>query len=93
MDYKFKPNDRVRRRPFTVTVAKNTEINYSEGETELETTSYSAHGCSGTVKALREETTLAAAESRAKSVMVVVLWDSGTLSYHGPDSLDLVLSA
>jgi hypothetical protein len=89
MEYKFKPHNRVRRLPFTVTVAKNEGAAFNDGDSEVETTSFSAHGCTGTVKALREETTLAAAESRAKSVMVLVQWDNGTLSYHGPDSLEL----
>ena len=89
MDYKFKPHDRVRRLPFTVTIPKNSGTSFSDGETEVETTTYSARGCVGTVKALREETTLAAAESRAKSLMVLVQWDNGTLSYHGPESLEV----
>jgi hypothetical protein len=89
MDYKFKAHDRVRRLPFTVTVPKNGSAAFTDGETEVETTTYSARGCVGTVKALREETTLAAAESRAKSIMVLVQWDNGTLSYHGPESLEL----
>ena len=88
MEYKFKAHDRVRRLPFTVTVPKNSG-NLAEGETEVETTTYSARGCIGTVKALREETTLAQAESRAKSIMVQVQWDNGTLSYHGPEALEL----
>ena len=88
MDYKFKAHDRVRRLPFTVTVPKNSG-SLGDGETEIETTTYSARGCAGTVKTLREETTLAAAESRAKSIMVLVQWDNGTLSYHGPESLEL----
>ena len=87
MDYKFKINQRVRRLPFTVTVAKAGGA-YDNGEHEVETTTYSARGCIGTVKNLREETTLAAAESRAKSLMVLVQWDNGTLSYHGPESLE-----
>lgn len=90
MDYKFKPNDRVRRLPFTVTVPKNSEAAFGDGDTEIETTTYSARGCIGTVKALREETTLAQQESRAKSLMLLVQWDNGTLSYHGPESLEVV---
>jgi hypothetical protein len=89
MDYKFKPHDRVRRLPFTVTVPKNGSAAFNDGESEVETTTYSARGCIGTVKSLREETTLAAAESKAKSLMVLVQWDNGTLSYHGPESLEI----
>lgn len=88
MDNKFKPHDRVRRLPFTVTIPKNSLGVAMDGETEVETMTYSARGCVGTVKALREETTLAAAESRAKSIMVLVQWDNGTLSYHGTEALE-----
>ncbi|MFN4894608.1 MAG: hypothetical protein ACK5Y6_07625 [Pseudomonadota bacterium] len=88
MDYKFKVGQRVRRLPFTVTVAKSNAGAYDNGEHDVETTTYSARGCVGTVKALREETTLAAQESRAKSLMVLVQWDNGTLSYHGPEAIE-----
>jgi hypothetical protein len=88
MDYKFKINDRVRRVPFNVTVAKNSSGACEVAEHDIETTTYSTRGCKGTVKELREETTLTAQESRFKSVMFVVQWDSGTLSYHGPDALE-----
>lgn len=87
MDYKFKINDRVRRTPFKVTVAKNNPGSGDMAEHEIETTTYSTRGCIGTVKLSREETTLAAQESRSKSIMFLVQWDNGTLSYHGPDSL------
>ena len=58
MDYKFKVNDRVRRTPFNVTVAKNNAGVYDSADHDIETTTYSARGCIGTVKTLREETTL-----------------------------------
>ncbi len=87
MDYKFKINDRVRRVPFNVTVAKSNLGAYENAEHDIETTTYSASGCIGTVKNLREETTLAAQESRSKSIMFLIQWDNGTLSYHGPDAL------
>ena len=43
----------------------------------------------GTVKTLRQETTLAQKESRERSLMVHVQWDNGTLSYLGPEGLEL----
>lgn len=88
MAYKFKANDRVRRTPFKVTVAKNNSVAYDSTDHDIETTTYSARGCIGTVKTLREETTLTAQESRTKSIMFLVQWDNGTLSYHGPDALE-----
>ncbi len=87
MEYKFKENDRVRRIPFKVTVAKSSSGVYEHSEHDIETITYSTSGCMGTVKGIREETTLAAQESRTKSVMFRVQWDNGTLSYHGPDAL------
>jgi hypothetical protein len=87
MEYKFKVGNRVRRTPFKVTVAKNTS-SYDNADHDIETASYSARGCIGTVKDLREETTLAAQESRTKSIMFLIQWDNGTLSYHGPDALE-----
>jgi len=89
VDYKFKINDRVRRIPYKVTVATNSYGGYDTAEHDIETTTYSTRGCAGTVKNIREETTLAAQESRSKSRMFLVQWDNGTLSYHGPDSLEL----
>lgn len=88
MEYKFKINDRVRRTPYKVTVVKNSAGVYDAAEHDVETTTYSARGCLGTVRNLREETTLAAQESRTKSIMFLVQWDNGTLSYHGPDALE-----
>jgi len=88
MDYKFKIGDRVRRTPFKVTVAKSSLGGYENSEHDIETTTYSARGCAGTVKTLREETTLAAQESRSKAIMLLVQWDNGTLSYHGTDAIE-----
>lgn len=88
MDFKFKVNDRVRRTPFDITVAKSNGGVYDNAEHDIETTTYSTRGCMGTVKTLREETTLAAQESKTKSIMFLVQWDNGTLSYHGPDALE-----
>lgn len=85
---KFKVNDRVRRKPFTVTIANDILAANDAGNGEDQITTYSTRGCVGTVKALREETTLAQKESREKSVMVQVLWDNGTLSYLGPEGLE-----
>lgn len=87
---KFKVNDRVRRLPYTVTLPKDLNSALENGDAEVETTTYSTRGCIGTVKALREETTLAPKESRAKAMMVHVMWDNGTLSYHGPEALEVV---
>ncbi len=87
---KFKVNDRVRRLPYTVTVPKDSSGALENGDAEIETTTYSTRGCIGTVKTIREETTLAPQESRAKSIMVHVMWDNGTLSYHGPEALEVV---
>lgn len=75
----FKVNDRVTR-----VFAKKTV----EG-VEQPTVTSAYKGCIGTVKAVREETTLAARESKEKSMMFHVLWDSGTLSYLGPEGLAL----
>ncbi len=87
---KFKLNDRVRRLPFTVTLSVETE---GEGAIELNgeapVTVQSVRGCMGTVKALREETTSQNQEARERSIMVQVLWDNGTFSYHGPEGLEL----
>jgi len=85
---KFKVNDRVRRLPYTITIPKDGSTSVDSIDGEIETTTFSTRGCIGTVKALREETTLAQQESRARSVMVQVLWDTGTISYHGPESLE-----
>lgn len=85
---KFKLNDRVRRLPYTITIPKDSLTSFDSVDGEVETTTFSTRGCIGTVKALREETTLAQQESRARSLMVQVLWDTGTLSYHGPESLE-----
>ena len=87
---KFKVTDRVRRLPFTVTLPKDMNRALEIGDAEIETTTYSTRGCIGTIKALREETTLAPQESRAKALMIQVMWDNGTLSYHGPESLEVV---
>lgn len=86
---KFKINDRVRRLPFTITIPRDNSVPLHYGDEEIQTTTFSSRGCLGTVKALREETTLTAHESRAKSLMVHVLWDNGTLSYHGPESVEV----
>lgn len=84
MESKFKTNDRVRRVPFTVTVARHQTAENGEVETDT----YSKQGCIGTVKEIREETTLAKQESRTQSLMFLVQWDNGTLAYHGPDGLE-----
>jgi hypothetical protein len=86
---KFKVNDRVRRKPFTVTLATD-PLAINDGMSgEDQITTYQARGCIGTVKTLREETTLAHKESRERSLMVHVMWDNGTLSYLGPEGLEM----
>jgi hypothetical protein len=86
---KFKVNDRVCRKPFTVTLANDLLATNDTVNGEGQITTYSTRGCIGTVKALREETTLAQKESRERSIMVQVLWDNGTLSYLGPEGLEM----
>jgi hypothetical protein len=86
---KFKVNDRVRRKPYTVTLANDPLAANDVGNSEDQITTYSTRGCMGTVKALRQETTLAQKESRERSLMVHVQWDNGTLSYLGPEGLEL----
>lgn len=85
---KFQVNDRVRRIPYTITVVKNADIAHSGDGADSESTTLSPRGAIGTVKALREETTLTNRESRERSLMLHVLWDNGTLSYHGPEALE-----
>ncbi len=88
---KFKVNDRVRRIPFTVTLAADAGSSLDRADGETATTTFSTRGCTGTVKALREETTLTSRESRERSIMVQVQWDNGTLSYLGPEGLEHAL--
>lgn len=85
---KFKVNDRVRRKPFTVTLANDPLAANDTANGEEHFTTYSTRGCMGTVKALRQETTLAQKESLERSLMVQVLWDNGTLSYLGPEGIE-----
>jgi hypothetical protein len=85
---KFQVNDRVRRIPYTITVLKNIEDTHSHDSKDSETTTLSPRGPLGTVQDLREETTLTNRESRERSLMLHVLWDNGTLSYHGPEALE-----
>lgn len=84
---KFKINDRVRRTNFRTTVKISKESN--EATAVVDTTPLQ-RGCLGTVKALREETTMSAKDSKEKTVMVHVLWDNGTLSYLGPEGLEVI---
>ena len=86
---KFKVNDRVRRKPYTVTLANDVLATNGVGDGEANISTYSTRGCVGTVKALREETTLTSKESRERSIMVDVLWDNGTRSYLGPEGLEM----
>jgi len=86
---KIKVNDRVRRTPFTILIATGGDELHNEPDGQVETTAISTRGCAGTVKAIREETTNNSAESKERSLMFQVLWDNGTLSYHGPEGLEL----
>jgi|694.fasta_scaffold14656_7 hypothetical protein len=85
---KFKVNDRVRRLPYSITLAKQggDAIGFADGD--VETMTVSTRGCCGVVKSLRHETSAASAENKNRSLMVQVLWDNGTLSYHGPEALE-----
>jgi len=85
---KFKVNDRVRRLPYTVTLAKDGRDIGTNMDGDVETVTVSTRGCAGTVKSLRHETTNTSQENKSRSVMVQVLWDNGTLSYHGPEALE-----
>lgn len=86
---KFKVNDRVRRIPYTVTLANEAGVAALDGvEGETQVTSYITRGCMGTVKSLRQETTSSSAQARPNAVMVQVLWDNGTLSYLGPEGIE-----
>lgn len=87
---KFNITDRVRRLPFTITVPRDGSSIGVHDDGEVQTTTFSSRGCIGTIKAIREETTLAPQQSRSKSIMLHVLWDNGTLSYHGPEALEVV---
>jgi len=84
----FKVNDRVRRLPFSVTLLKEGRDITASLDEDVETMTVTTRGCCGVVKALRHETTNSTPETRAKAVMVQVLWDNGTLSYHGPAALE-----
>ncbi|MCO6431546.1 MAG: hypothetical protein J5J00_11855 [Deltaproteobacteria bacterium] len=46
--------------------------------------------CLGVVKELKTEVTATTPEARERGLMVTVLWDNGTFSYHGPDTLEVV---
>jgi hypothetical protein len=86
----FKVNDRVRRLPFAVTVLKEGSDVTASLDEDLETMTVTTCGCAGVVRAIRSETTNSTPENRAKALMVQVLWDNGTLSYHGPVALEHV---
>lgn len=44
----------------------------------------------GTVKEVRTESTAPVGQEIARGLMVLVLWDNGTLSFFGPDALEHV---
>jgi hypothetical protein len=85
---KFQLNDRVRRIPYTITVVKSSDTGHSLDGSDAQSTTLSPRGPIGTIKELREETTLTNRESRERSLMLHVLWDNGTQSYHGPEALE-----
>lgn len=85
---KFKINDRVRRLPYTITLPKQGSDSIVAVDGDVETMTISARGCCGVVRSLRHETTTSSAEAKNRSAMVQVLWDNGTLSYHGPEALE-----
>lgn len=86
---KLKVNDRVRRVPYTITIATDNSAGEPYIDGQSQTAAVSTRGCAGTVKALREETTNTNNEAKERSLMVEVLWDNGTLSFHGPAGLEL----
>jgi hypothetical protein len=83
---KFDVNDRVYRTHFRATVG-----NSSGNGAATDGAPASPRGCQGTVKAIREETTMSPRESKEKTVMIHVLWDNGTLSYLGAEGLELAV--
>ncbi len=86
---KFKVNDRVRRLPFTITLPREGTTSVSALDDEAETTTISIRGCLGVIKALCQETTITSKENKARAMMIQVLWDNGTLSYHGPEAIEV----
>ena len=53
----------------------------------------SGTGCLGVVKDVRLEISATTSDTqRDKTAMINVLWDSGTLSYHGASTLEAVKS-
>lgn len=49
-----------------------------------------AEGCTGIVKAIREEVSSSAKDTSEKSPVVTVEWDNGTTSVFAPDSLEII---
>ena len=47
-------------------------------------------GCLGVVKDIRTEVSTTSAETREKNLMIKVAWDNGTVSYFGPEALEVV---
>jgi len=86
---KFKVNDRVRRRPYKVAIPLTEEVMNAADEDEVASATVTIRGCIGTVKAVREETTLAPQEGMDRTLMVQVLWDDGTLAVHGVEGIEL----
>jgi hypothetical protein len=87
---KFKVNDRVRRLPHNVTMKIDPNDHSADDPSKAAVTTTSTRGCIGTVKTVREETTLSSRDTKEKTLMVHVLWDNGTLSFLGPDGLEVV---
>ena len=76
---KLKVGDRVRRLPAPGISDQSAELNA---------------GSQGVVKTVKEETassaTVSSPEARDRALMYQVQWDNGTLSYFGPDRLEVV---
>lgn len=87
---KFKVNDRVRRLPFKVVLKVEDDESDMTDPSDIKVTTTSTRGCLGTIKNLREETTLSMKETKEKTMMVHVLWDNGTLSYLGPEGVEVI---
>lgn len=47
-------------------------------------------GCLGTVKDVRSEVTAVTQEAKERGLLIQVHWDNGTMSYFGPDGLEVV---
>jgi NADPH-dependent ferric siderophore reductase len=81
MSSSFSAGDKVRRKRPAPQLNHETE-NGSAPEAQW------VAGCSGVVKAVRQET--AQVDSKKEALMYQVLWDNGTLSCVGPEFIEKV---